>query len=108
LAELDLVMKDILDIEEEMILNEATVSELHQQLAKGDVIVSDISLLALLWLSLPARKALLRCMRKVLRKGSTSTEPKPLDRNMRRKCLIKNSASIFMCVDLPLFYSFGY
>jgi len=35
-------MKDILDIEEEMILNEATVSDLHQQLAQGAVIVSGI------------------------------------------------------------------
>jgi hypothetical protein len=42
LAELDLVMKDILDIEEEMILNEATVNELHQQLAQGQVIVSNV------------------------------------------------------------------
>lgn len=35
-------MKDILDIEEEMILHEATVSDLHQQLAQGVVIVSGI------------------------------------------------------------------
>jgi hypothetical protein len=35
-------MKDILDIEEEMILNEATVSDLHQQLAQGAVVVSDV------------------------------------------------------------------
>jgi len=35
-------MKDILDIEEEMIINEATVSDLHQQLAQGTIIVSGI------------------------------------------------------------------
>jgi hypothetical protein len=41
-------MKDILDIEEEMIINEATVSDLHQRLAQGDVIVSAVrSVLAL-------------------------------------------------------------
>lgn len=33
-------MKDILDIEEEMILHEATVNDLYQQLCQGTPIVS--------------------------------------------------------------------
>lgn len=35
-------MKDMLDIEEEMIINEATVSDLHQRLAQDGAIVSAV------------------------------------------------------------------
>lgn len=45
LAELDVIMKDILDVEEEMILHEATVNELYQQLCQGNPIVSLVPLL---------------------------------------------------------------
>jgi hypothetical protein len=103
-------MKEILDIEEEMALNEATVSDLHQQLAQGAVVVSGIfaCLESCSRRLIFGRRVLSRCTRKVSRKDSTSTEPKPLDRNTPRRCHIKSSANRSMYVDPSSYHPLPY